>query len=883
MCLPAFNARSSNRKCPSSSPTLKVEHSLDPQPTAVTNDKVVTGQGTSQGTGQGNEVVPEKPPGPPALSHVQISPERELDSQMLELGMVRIEKIDTGEVYQLSTGNIDLPPGKYILRYYQTPIKFHADGSEIEILATTPQTLRIEAGLAEDFQHPLLAGVGAFATYYGEIWLTSWGDRPGLPEKMHYKLDLEVLGEENKPDSPLSRWLKVEITDSDNVYTETAYIKLDVKDWENRKQLNIHEGYIVVNRGLGSKEGSFVVPFDLKHDLLAEKGINLPKRRLSAQDAIALFFAVEDQVDIAAAPIRMARSLLSAKERHEWLGPVKSTKGMETGYNASSWTKDGIDRVSGYRIARGASDVSNPWGIFEIQVDSPILIATCTIKSAGASHPDVEPTAMKIKELKLAAEKLSKEKPPLPPIHKELPQYAKWFDSFGFRLATVVAGAGTPPAPKHSATAGGPGTVAIVTPNAPVTPNASGIATHTGTDTRPIDPPRTQRFDLALMPKTSAFCTLTGKISHGQRSETVILTARTLGTEVIDGKEYRWIEAISTSVMEGKPDYWEGARLLVDAAAYDTSYLFAIKQGWIAYGARDNVFKIPDDRNLDALLETRLQLQQQPQVDRVNVIDVLSMLFNADLTPRTPISKLRAEINGILAGSNRQSIPETRNLRIGPIAGECSKSPEEIPGLSYSFFRSPQVPFGFASVKLKFGVITIDLEVDTKDESLPNDFSASVFGTPTKLSELEKQNRARLPTDPNWRVWTWSDGGKTYMARAEFGGTIKQRTGSDVLLRNKEGHEICVPELSLAKADLDFLKTGRYWVSFKNNQQRVLKEDKGYQLEFLLTDGSESLHSGAPASDDDKKWLNALRTAIKRNANSITSQEHWKDFADFVR
>ena len=151
-------------------------------------------------------------------------------------------------------------------------------------------------------------------------------------------------------------------------------------------------------------------------------------------------------------------------------------------------------------------------------------------------------------------------------------------------------------------------------------------------------------------------------------------------------------------------------------------------------------------------METRLQLQQ-PLVDRVNVIDVLSMLFNANLQPSTPISSLRATINAMLAGSERKSIPETRRLRSATFVGECWKSPELFPGLKYSFFRSLQVPFGFASVNLTVG--TINLEVDISAESLPNDFSTSVFGKPTELSELLNRNKARLPKDPNWRVWTW--------------------------------------------------------------------------------------------------------------------------------
>ncbi len=815
-------------------------------------------------------------------SQVQIYPQSVLASQLIELGIVRLENKDTGQVYELTNGNVELPPGTYILHYYKAPIKFEADGTEIEIASATTQTLRIEAQLTEDFQHPVLPAVGAHATYYGKIWLEGWGDRD---EDMLYTLYLEVLAEENKPDSPLSRWLQIEITDSAHRYTETAYIKVDVKHWENRKQLKIDEGYIeaqspdierfLADRGPASKGRGLVVPFDRQHDLLAEvKDVDLPKNRLRAQDAIALFFAVEDQMPIAAVPIRTARQLLSAQKRNEWLGPAKEAYGTSICYIASSRTKDQAVTDPGYQLARCKSDDLNPFGIVGIDVNMPNLVATCTMKNAGPAQPDIERTERKLKELKQDAETIiaGKEEPTVPesfPIAQyESPEWVKWFAESAFLPETVEL------QPERSQVV-----ISPAIPNLPRTPDPR---------TEPAAPaapsPRSGRFDLAPIPKMPAFTIWQGKISHGsQRSETVISTARMLGTDAIDGKDYRWIEVTSTSAMEGKTDYWEAARLLVDADAYDKSYVLAIKHGWIAYSDRKNVFKIPDSGNLDELLETRLQLQQQPQVDRVNVIDVLSMLFNAKLTPSTPISRLRAQVNGILAGSERKSITVSRDLRIGTLAGECWKSPELFPGLKYSFFRSPQVHFGFASVILDVGTIRINLEVDSNAESLASDFSSSAFGKPTELSELLNRNRDRLPTDPNWRVWSWGESGKTYMAWAEFGGTIKQRTGRDVLLRDKQGNEICIPERSLAKPDLDFLGKGRHWASFKKNQQRVLKEDKGNELKFLLADGSESSHVGAPTSEDDQRWLNALRAAIKRNANSISSKEQWKSFAGYVR
>ncbi len=382
------------------------------------------------------------------ISHVQVSGENDFASQLLERGEVRIENTRTGEVYELINGNLELPPGEYMLRYH-TPIGIQADGTAIEITSASTQTLRIEALLTEVFQYPVIPRVGAHATYYGQIRHAGWSDGR---DSMAYTLYLEVLSEEDKPDLPLSKWLQVRITDDNHRYTETAYIKVDVKRWENAKKLEILEGYIEVDspeieRFLAGQErasnsNGLVVLFDRQHDRLGElKGIPLPKRRRSAQDAIALFFAVENEMPIAAEQIRTARQMLSAQKiRNEWLGPVKSPKGSPDCYIASSRTKEQDDSAPGYRLACRKSDDSYPFGIVEIQVNIPILEATCTMKQAGTEKPNAQLSKSKLEriELKLRQLKLDADvfnagivKPPLPKPSPRLPHDLpdkKWFE-----------------------------------------------------------------------------------------------------------------------------------------------------------------------------------------------------------------------------------------------------------------------------------------------------------------------------------------------------------------------------------------------------------------------------------------------------------------------
>ena len=155
-------------------------------------------------------------------------------------------------------------------------------------------------------------------------------------------------------------------------------------------------------------------------------------------------------------------------------------------------------------------------------------------------------------------------------------------------------------------------------------------------------------------------------------------------------------------------DHWEAARILVDAEAYNDSSDFLIKQGWIAYGNKENVFEIPSNRNLETLVDFRLQLQHKPDWKRIGVIDVLSMLFNADLKPRTSISSLRAEMAGKLAGMSRTAKPASFRHKSGQILNyERWEPPIYLPQFNYSFLRSSQIPFGFVTVTLNRDELSI--------------------------------------------------------------------------------------------------------------------------------------------------------------------------------
>ncbi len=274
-------------------------------------------------------------------------------------------------------------------------------------------------------------------------------------------------------------------------------------------------------------------------------------------------------------------------------------------------------------------------------------------------------------------------------------------------------------------------------------------------------------------------------------------------------------------------------------------------------------------------------------VIKLNKDHVLSMLFNADLKPRTSISSLRAEIAGKLAGMSRTPKSETHQHKSGQIL-ECERwePPIYVPLMNYSFLRSSQVPFGFVSVTLNRNDLSIGLEMENHRNLLPSDVASSVFGTKDQLNVLLQSNSSRLKPIPNWRVWTWSNAGKTYKAWAEFGGTIESHGTSDVLLRDNASQEIRVPKNSLSTADLNSILEGRYWASF-NNQRRIFKGDNSITntISFVIPGNPPRAtgHEGNLGAKVDQDWRDKLRAATKWKPDVTKNIQAWQAFAGYIR
>jgi serine/threonine protein kinase len=837
----------------------------------------------------------------PAVDKTQgkilVAADDDIGAQFLSEGSVYLQRVDTQdrkERYNVHEGMMDLPLGTYQV-IYDGPDDFKQDGADLEVFATATTKLTLKPIAIKLFQYPEIPDTErANATYHGALWRSGWemGD-----QKLPFTIYLEVLSVDSKPNFPVTKWLKIEVTSKgEEEHCETAFLNIDAKKWETQRLLDVREGWIVANSpaiekylsGLRSNPGretELVVRFDRKHDLIGEmQSVPLPSQRLSIQDVLSLFFGQE--MPSAGGAINKVRSMLpSIGSRQAWLELVPDARGPVQCYVVSSRNKGDDESKQGFMMARRRGGPFNPFGFVKLQATFPGLVeAVCEMKNTGVA--DLEVGQLELRgQLERRIESIRQnvlvpktsvlsvvERDP-PSGNRDFKPYFQpsWLSGLAFTAGENLASVGRS---------------IFNSKTIPDLPESERNRPSEDRDSRFSS--STKRFDLAPVPNSPSSQTFTGGISlNKNHKESITATIRMLGEENLDGRSFRWID-IDVATHNQESDHLEFARVLVDADAYSNFGDFSIKQGWIAYGNRDFAFAIPSDLNLEALVDFRLQLQQKPEWNRIGVVDVMSMLFNAKLKPRTSISTLREVFAEIAPGLSRNVTPESVPHKSGEqLDCERWEPNRSTPQLNYSFLRSSQVPFGFVAVTLNRGDLSIGLEMVNHRSLSKEDLSQSAFGSKAQLSVLLANTQERLQPVPNWRVWTWTDARKTYKAWAEFGGTIDTRGGTDVLLRYNND-EIRIPKVSLSDADKISLQKGRLWSkkSFADGLWRVLEKDDEIRksVQFWIPERSiPHLLSGDPLDPDDRTWLERLRAATKAKPDRLRSEEAWRAFAGHVK
>lgn len=832
---------------------------------------------------------------------VSVQAEGKVGLQLLAEGSVKAEN-EGGQIYDLKLGESKIPIGKYTIRFVNSPTEFQQDGDTLEVFNTATSIVHVRPVLTKPFQYPDIPDQpGAFGIYHGSIWRDGWD---GVERPLAFNIYLEVVAIDRQPSTPSIQWLKMEVTSKGSEdsgllddYSETAYLSFDAKKWETERQLEIREGWIAANSiaiegylnanpSLSGGRTELIVRFDRRHDLIGEmKSVPLPTRRLSIQDVLSLFFGQE--MHAAGGAINSVRALLpNMGDRKTSLQLIDAGRGEQQCFVVSSRDQARDRTIPGFMLALRKSDSLNPFGFVQLEVNFPArVVANCLKKNANVteSHPKelLEKLSYlrkgEFKELALPNKPESKpSKPEKRPTARNFQQtwLSKMAWDFGFALGDSTRSWSKPDEDFDS------------TPKSEPIPQPK------------IEPPSipavssTKRFDLATLPPFGASQTFHGIIAfNADHSETLSFTVRMLGEEQIEDRVFRWIDVEVNSRLQNV-DYSEFSRVLVDAAEYSDSNRFLIKKGWIAFGDKGSVFAIPPDGNLDSIIDQRLSLQPKPMWNRIGVIDVYSMLFNINLKPRTNICSLRDEFAGKLPNMPRKLTQEVIRHKSGDtFACERWEPPLILPQLNYSFVRSAQVPFGFISVRLVRNDLRIQLDMESHRTVRTDEWSNCAFGTPSQLDELLSNNQKRLQPIPNWQVWTWSDADKTYKAWAEFGGTIESQGAIDILLRDKAGNEIRVPETLLSQADQSAASKGRFWAKkpFADasiSRWRVIKEDnrKLNELTFAIPSSPNLAKCQLSHLEPiDFIWVKKLRLATDAKHDTANNPRAWQGFAGYMR
>lgn len=412
---------------------------------------------------------------------------------------------------------------------------------------------------------------------------------------------------------------------------------------------------------------------------------------------------------------------------------------------------------------------------------------------------------------------------------------------------------------------------------------------------------RSGRFDLATLPeKEGDSCKWAGTISIGTLPPQIInATVTALNTEQYQGVEGRWFNIEVNSAMGvGTGGNWENAYVLVDTAAYKDGN-FKLLKGWVAAQDPKHVFAIPADMNLDAMIDQRITLLEEPGLKFIGVPEVMSMLFGAQFTPNSSLSSLRGYIGAVTGGNARKVSLSEKTLRNTKTIKAQTWEPPDNNQLQYKFTVSKEVPFSIVDVEMSVkspAAISIKFALQdyktSSDAPFPNnpfiekEWLALAQTTQAEVEDAKKEN---------WRVWEWNRSGKVFKVYAEYGGiiygnvadkgTVLKGNNGNVLLKNRAGQLLQVSLTHLLQDDLKSLDEGRFWPTAQSKHKWFHVEKLAFPritLRHTVTNHPHTFSFSALGAEDQDWVLRLNGTTLD---SSSTNREIPQDmqFSDYVR
>lgn len=240
----------------------------------------------------------------------------------------------------------------------------------------------------------------------------------------------------------------------------------------------------------------------------------------------------------------------------------------------------------------------------------------------------------------------------------------------------------------------------------------------------------------------------------------------------------------------------------------------------------------------------------------------------------------------IFAGMDRTPKVHQQVTKMGSINGYLWEKNQSL-AADYRFFRSNELPFGFVSTTLSVPFM-VDVNLETISFSKTKDLIGSFFGLESTLLKNVEDNRQLLSkTQPlNWRFWEWKRDGSSYIAFAEFGGTVKSysnRATEDLLvLVDRNGQTIRVPVKNLTDESRQAIQQGRRWATYRNTKSLVLADEQKNSNVVVLRD---VLNRSYPIElnyqtlpTPDREWVDRLRKVKSLPDDLETIKQEWARF-----
>jgi serine/threonine protein kinase len=778
-------------------------------------------------------IPPDSEPAPVTTGEVEITPLGDVARQLLDDGAVFFWNAKTLSNTPAVEGINTLDPGTYSIRF-DAPEELETL-EDIIVAKGGRRKIQLTTALKQAFQHPPIPSeVNAYSTYHGTIWHNLWKKDSDVT----YTVRLQVMSHDQLESGIPTTWLKIETTTqhASGDFTETGYLKINENRWREENRLDILEGFV---RASGTALAHYDDPSGYETEDLGSSA----KR---SSTIVVPFDAEVDQLQRVAGEAIPAERLSIQDFISLFFGDERMAAAAEPIRKLRAELAKSGDRHSWIGpVTSSKGDVS------------------CYIVSSRSRHASP----------RLAGYSMARNKS----------------EPFGF----VRLEANTPML-KATCFSKSTGTGASINWESELEQVKKDLA-------RPRSKVESNlAWHQSSIPTERAMAEWRGTIAlNGQPKQMIQITAVALDTELSEDTICRWIELeVSNALDGGQESHWEAARLLVDEKRYREFGELDIKRGWLAFGNKEHVFPFPDDRDLTQIAEQRLILFEDPNFLRFGVVDVLSMLFDVDCTPRSPMSALRNAMPGYRNGESAVRSAERITLSGGQaIPGETWDSPVGSPA-KYRIRKSSRIPFNMVNVSFDLGPkANIALEIREHVWLKERNYK-SLLASEEALSTREEETMSRLKDKEqiNWRVWTWEHQGRTFKAYAEYGGTatwldkIHDTSNVTVILRDGRGREILVPSGLLSSDDWNWARNGRYWESFKkeNNkqlqpQQYLLVQDMASTLTFQKRESDKSMKRNLDdLTESDRSWIEALRKTRKIKDLTVDSQK-WLDFAPYIR